>query len=145
MTTETNALPRRLVAVALLSDHREVLLCRDGERYTLPAASMARGGSESEREAVMGEVLKALVTAPSEIGEALWLGRFALPAPSGERVDMLELYAARLEGARLVAGADAPRAWASLTSPAPAGRVDPTIALHIMPVLAALVGDAPDT
>lgn len=136
--------PRRLAALALLSERQEVLLCRhrENESYTLPWVAMAQEGGEDAQRAALDRLLTTLVTAPSDVGNALWLGRFALPYPDGSRVDMLELHAARLEGARLVAGPDAPRAWASLTAPAPAGRIDPTIALHIMPVLAALAGAA---
>ncbi|ART62550.1 hypothetical protein [Kushneria marisflavi] len=138
-TTKRRA-PQRHVALALLSARDEVLLVRQTQQtcYSLPMMTVT---ADAENDALSRAVaaLQILQLADgSKAVDSAWLGRFAAPDNHG-RLDMLEVYIARLGEARLNADINFERAWAPLLSLPPENMIDPAIGLQVMPALASLI------
>lgn len=132
--------PKRHVALALLSARDEVLLVRQTlqTRYSLPVACVAREADDDALTSALKELQRTLFAEDSPVADSAWLGRFAAPDDKG-RLDMLEVYVARLGQARLRRDTDREMAWAPLSSPPPESMIDPAIELQIMPALALLL------
>ncbi|WP_456269360.1 hypothetical protein M1D97_03440 [Kushneria sp. AK178] len=132
--------PQRHVALALLSARDEVLVVRGAQqtRYQLPTATVARDADEDALTSAVAEIHTTLLAEGAPAADSAWLGRFAAPDDSG-RLDMLEVYLARLGEARLRPDVDFERAWAPLLTPPPADMIDPAIELQVMPALALLI------
>ncbi|GHC26996.1 hypothetical protein GCM10010082_20360 [Kushneria pakistanensis] len=138
-TTERRT-PRRHVGLALLSARNEVLLIRRAQqvRYNLPAATIDRDADDDALTSAVTGLCTTLLAEGAPKPDSAWLGRFAAPDENG-RLDMLEVYLARLGEARLRPDVDFERAWAPLLSPPPENMIDPAIELQVMPALALLI------
>lgn len=138
--------PRRYVALALLSARDEVLLLRREHqtRYALPDACVDREADDAALIHAVTTLQATLLAGNATALDCAWLGRFAAPDDSG-RLDMLEVYVARLGEAKLQSDVAFERAWAPLSSPPPENMIDPAIELQIMPALASLIVPQSDT
>lgn len=132
--------PRRHVALALLSARDEVLLVRHTPetRYGLPMACVGRDADDSALTNAVTGLQTTLFAEDSPVADSAWLGRFAAPDDEG-RLDVLEVYVARLGQARLKRDTNQVMAWAPLLSPPPENMIDPAIELQVMPALALLI------
>ncbi|MFC0337938.1 hypothetical protein SAMN05421848_2693 [Kushneria avicenniae] len=133
-------LPRRYVALALLSTRNEVLLIRREHqtRYGLPDTGVDRVADDDALIHAVTTLQATMLAEDTAVLNCAWLGRFAAPDDSG-RLDMLEVYVARLNDAKLQSDVAFERVWAPLASPPPEDMIDPAIELQIMPALASLI------